>query len=271
MDEILIEDKKYISSKRAAKITGYAKDYVGQLCREGRVPARLVGRSWYVLESALQDHRFGKGSESMTVEAGEDRSESRGAVKRGRKRALTTMTWEQPRYQAETITPEHGINLIRGEENTSPNAPVESHDKSQDSWQQWFDHISDTTETHSLHTDVHDVSQDEHVTHTESNEQIAEAETETISIGIKRLSPTEEHSLEDALRHPTASKNEPPIAKSRRGLDRLSRLSGMAISIAVAIVLTVAAILSTGILDNSGISFRPVLYLSGIRHIDKAR
>lgn len=59
MEEILIEEKKYISTKRASKITGYAKDYVGQLCREGRVPARLVGRSWYVLESAIKDHRFG--------------------------------------------------------------------------------------------------------------------------------------------------------------------------------------------------------------------
>ena len=59
MDELVIGDKKYVSSKQAAKVTGYAKDYIGQLCREGRVPARLVGRSWYVLESAIHDHRFG--------------------------------------------------------------------------------------------------------------------------------------------------------------------------------------------------------------------
>ena len=64
MDEILIEEKKYVSSKRAAKMTGYAKDYIGQLCREGRVPARLVGRSWYVLETAIQDHRFGTTDET---------------------------------------------------------------------------------------------------------------------------------------------------------------------------------------------------------------
>lgn len=37
MDELIIGEKTYLSSKRAAKITGYAKDYVGQLCREGRV------------------------------------------------------------------------------------------------------------------------------------------------------------------------------------------------------------------------------------------
>ena len=59
MDELTIGDKIYVSSKKAAKITGYTKDYVGQMCREGRVEARLVGRNWYVLESSLMEHRFG--------------------------------------------------------------------------------------------------------------------------------------------------------------------------------------------------------------------
>jgi hypothetical protein len=59
MDEITLDDKTYVSSKRAAEITGYAKDYVGQLCREGRVEARLVGRNWYVLEDSIREHRFG--------------------------------------------------------------------------------------------------------------------------------------------------------------------------------------------------------------------
>ena len=59
MDELEFDGKTYVSSKRAAQITGYAKDYVGQLCREGRVQARLVGRNWYVLESSIHEHRFG--------------------------------------------------------------------------------------------------------------------------------------------------------------------------------------------------------------------
>src|ERR1700756_2748472 len=81
MEELLIGDKKYISSKQAAKVTGYAKDYIGQLCREGRVPARLVGRSWYVLESALRDHRFGE-------------------VREEEKSTVAQTTWESPRYEA---------------------------------------------------------------------------------------------------------------------------------------------------------------------------
>lgn len=91
MDEILIDEKVYVSSKRAAKITGYAKDYVGQLCREGRVQSRLVGRSWYVLESAIKDHRFGK--------AGEEEVE----------RSVTTpaisSVWESPRYESVLSNP----------------------------------------------------------------------------------------------------------------------------------------------------------------------
>ncbi len=58
MDELTLNNEKYISSKRAAKITGYTKDYVGQLCREGKIIAQLVGRNWYISESSIRNHRF---------------------------------------------------------------------------------------------------------------------------------------------------------------------------------------------------------------------
>lgn len=64
MDELVIGETRYVSSKKAAQITGYAKDYVGQLCREGKVEAKLVGRNWYVLESSILEHRFGKEDEA---------------------------------------------------------------------------------------------------------------------------------------------------------------------------------------------------------------
>jgi hypothetical protein len=53
VDELEIQGKKYISSKRAAELTGYAKDYVGQLARGGKIPGTRVGRAWYVQEAAL--------------------------------------------------------------------------------------------------------------------------------------------------------------------------------------------------------------------------
>jgi len=87
MEEIILDEKKYISSKQAAKVTGYAKDYIGQLCREGRVQARLVGRSWYVLESAILDHRFGTDSAQGEIEE---------AI--SSKTVSSIDAWEAPRY-----------------------------------------------------------------------------------------------------------------------------------------------------------------------------
>ena len=51
--ELIFDNTKYISSKRASEISGYTQDYVGQLCRDGRVDGRRVGRSWYVHEDSL--------------------------------------------------------------------------------------------------------------------------------------------------------------------------------------------------------------------------
>ena len=56
MDELEIKGQKYISSKRAAEISGYAKDYIGQLARAGKIAATRFGRAWYVEESALLAH-----------------------------------------------------------------------------------------------------------------------------------------------------------------------------------------------------------------------
>ncbi|MFA5877625.1 MAG: hypothetical protein WC880_04685 [Candidatus Paceibacterota bacterium] len=56
MDELVISGKKYISSKRASELTGYAKDYIGQLARGSKVPATRIGRAWYVDEAALILH-----------------------------------------------------------------------------------------------------------------------------------------------------------------------------------------------------------------------
>ncbi|PIQ69005.1 MAG: hypothetical protein COV91_00765, partial [Candidatus Taylorbacteria bacterium CG11_big_fil_rev_8_21_14_0_20_46_11] len=55
--DLQIDGKRFISSSRGGTITGYNKDYIGQLCRDGRVDARLVGRSWFVSEDDLLRHK----------------------------------------------------------------------------------------------------------------------------------------------------------------------------------------------------------------------
>ncbi|MBY0539739.1 hypothetical protein K2P56_04940 [Patescibacteria group bacterium] len=56
MDELDVKGIKYISSKRGAELTGYAKDYIGQLARAGKVPGTRLGRAWFVEEAALLKH-----------------------------------------------------------------------------------------------------------------------------------------------------------------------------------------------------------------------
>ena len=57
MDELIFAGNKYISSKRAAKFTGYAADYIGQMCRGGNMDCRLVGRNWYIKETDVIEQR----------------------------------------------------------------------------------------------------------------------------------------------------------------------------------------------------------------------
>ena len=54
MDEIFVKGNKYISSKRAAKLSGYAKDYIGQLVRMKKLAGVKFGRAWFIEERGLQ-------------------------------------------------------------------------------------------------------------------------------------------------------------------------------------------------------------------------
>ena len=54
---MIIKGSEYISSARAAEITRYSNDYVGQLCRKSKVSARMIGRTWYVSKESLLKHQ----------------------------------------------------------------------------------------------------------------------------------------------------------------------------------------------------------------------
>ncbi len=56
-DELTLEGKQYISSKRAAVLSGYAQDYVGQLCRKGLIDAQRIGGLWYVFMDSLLKYK----------------------------------------------------------------------------------------------------------------------------------------------------------------------------------------------------------------------
>ena len=144
MEEILIEEKKYVSSKRAAKITGYAKDYIGQLCREGRVPARLVGRGWYVLESAIQDHRFGKETEPKESVTPAPSTHDISSDTR-EEQSLPTEAITFPRYEAAYTEMLPALNrLENAREMESPDTVYEDQKGQKsiaESWDEWFEHV----------------------------------------------------------------------------------------------------------------------------------
>ena len=132
MDELIIGEKTYISSKRAAKITGYAKDYIGQLCREGRVEARLVGRNWYVLETSITEHRFGvaeKENEIAPVEA-----KAVGSI---------DAAWSKPTYKTES--PVQIPPLMQKDSEIVSSRRVVS--EMQTAWQEWFNTQAPRPET----------------------------------------------------------------------------------------------------------------------------
>ncbi len=131
MDELTIGDKIYVSSKKAAKITGYTKDYVGQMCREGRVEARLVGRNWYVLESSLMEHRFG--AEEVVQEEDEAPVEESAQEEK-------EDVWMAPTYKREdpVLVPP----LVAREPDQEQAKQVVS--DMQTAWQEWFSTQKDT-------------------------------------------------------------------------------------------------------------------------------
>jgi len=130
MNELTLDGKVYVSSKQAAELTGYAKDYVGQLCREGRVEARLVGRNWYVLKSALEEHRFGTPKAEKPVDDDDFR----------------VNPWSTPRYQPQE-SPKIELKKEQPVEQpveVAPEAkfqPLEAISEMQDQWKDWFNTV----------------------------------------------------------------------------------------------------------------------------------
>lgn len=235
MDELLIEDKKYVSSKRAAKITGYAKDYVGQLCREGRVPARLVGRSWYVLESAIQDHRFG----NPEVTRGESIQPP------------SPSTWEAPRYEASEAELLPVINRLQTTESSNDKEKESEFSQHlQDSWRAWFDRVGD-------------IEPIPPVTAPEPEDKEVNIPIRTVYKAIYQAPP--EELLPHRTRIEDEQENQPVhIKKSKprlsRGVIRTIQVAG----IVLALITSTIAVIGSGYFDTYILSNRQVSIISGI-------
>ena len=247
MDELIIGDKKYISSKRAAKETGYAKDYVGQLCREGRVPARLVGRSWYVLESAIQDHRFKDHDisvESVRVRIAEEAS-------------LPSRTSESPRYEAESMEafPSAGD---RRESATVAEDGLSDAQNPHEAWKAWFDRFKDTDGSESI---VEARTGD-----AQENAPVPQNDTETnVPLRVNRYYPPKELLPEKRGLDEGGGSEETMVAQTLEdGFMTRLWLIIRASSVIIVLVLLIFAVIGSGIVDDILVSSGKFGSITGI-------
>jgi hypoxanthine phosphoribosyltransferase len=54
---VTFDGKEYVSTQRAAEMTGYHPDYVGQLARSGKILSRQVGNRWLVDRVEVAEHK----------------------------------------------------------------------------------------------------------------------------------------------------------------------------------------------------------------------
>lgn len=246
MDEILIGDKTYISSKRAAKITGYAKDYIGQLCREGRVPARLVGRGWYVLESAIQDHRFGS---PVVVEEKEEKvSQNEEKIPES-----TQQKWESPRYEATEGEMLPSINRLRSDDILP---------ELQDSWQAWFSRIAPTSEAPTQPVGVEIVG--------EELKEPKEAEDQVPIHSVYELPPQGVMPKQDDERdYSEELVNKTPAEVNRRRGNKMAIAAFKVVGAIIALISVTLAVVGSGYVDQYIISYKQVHIFAGVSLYNK--
>ena len=75
-EALTIDGRRYLSVKVAATLADYTADYVGQLCRAGKIIATRIGRAWYVEESSLIAHKEAQVLKAEEVSPREEASQS---------------------------------------------------------------------------------------------------------------------------------------------------------------------------------------------------
>jgi hypothetical protein len=199
MNELTIDGKIYISSKKAAEITGYAKDYIGQLCREGHVDARMVGRSWYVLETSIRAHRFGGDPHAAPIEAAPVVSAPDSVID----------TWEKPTYIPEMAPsmPIPSVQRAAEPDADTDLSSAESLTDMQEAWKEWFaqkqDTLIESPEIIDAREDVHDredeieqniqAFKDAHQDIEESHHEVAIEAPEPVTIQAVHTEPEQRH------------------------------------------------------------------------------
>lgn len=283
----MIEGRAYIPSKRAAEITGYAKDYIGQLCREGRVEAKLVGRSWYVLESSIREHRFGS-LEVQTVDnlVHEEEPQKESVADQA------PSVWQSPTYTTETVEEVVPITKPTFLANT-PSLKEEKVSDLQSSWEKWFAHpVEGSVETQSVESLTHEELREEKVVHevVQDPEPLPPEPIEEMKVYREdRREPPHGHVLAITQRHvpsvgytlDTRGKRTvapQPLGREKPTRRRAQKVSGAgvigkALFVAFLVVVVAIASVGTGFFDSNSVKGQfasPIIdFIGGVERASK--
>jgi hypothetical protein len=67
--ELFFDKKRYISTKESSKISGYSSDYIGQLCRSGKLDCKRISNTWFIFSDSLDDYIKENGKPSKALKA----------------------------------------------------------------------------------------------------------------------------------------------------------------------------------------------------------
>lgn len=268
MEELVIEGKTYLSSKRAAKVSGYAKDYIGQLCREGRVEAKLVGRSWYVYEPSLRDHQANDERKKKGEEAPSPTQSRQDEVDN-----IVDTTWEAPSYEAEIPTPLPSIEKKVEEEVTIPVSQTEdigAIGEMQAAWQEWFSSHPKQEERVPIEAPIRIEREVREIEAPEAVRPVfAQSEQVPVHHIVSDIAPVRE--IKREIEAPR-----PYIPQSRvisRKKKKTEPLIGKAVLVAVIVFSASVVIVATGLIDSihiGGIGESPIVrFLQGSQVVEK--
>lgn len=137
MKEITLNGRTYLSTKRAAEITGYTTDYVGQLARKGTVAAEQVGRNWYVAEDEIKKHKFGAYAGSVREEKEVDAPALEILVEEAEEKIEVPAVEEKEEVPVASVVEEESVEVTREEESTTAD-PAATVAAMQEAWDEWY-------------------------------------------------------------------------------------------------------------------------------------
>ena len=112
-DELIIEGKRLISSKRLSASLGYTHDYISRLCREGKIQGKLVGRNWFVDQDSLTTYKKVSRDNQKTLLSEQTKTKEIENNTPPKEIAASEDLWDELVLHSETDLDEHQGSILK--------------------------------------------------------------------------------------------------------------------------------------------------------------